>query len=153
MISTLPVRLWAAASMLIASLTQASASEDEFIFVDRMPDVRGDLARSIKVEDPDNGQTLVQELYALDYDHAVIETYVMTVTCIGGAARPSPPPYIVAIKYPPKNPATFAVATLHDIYKEVYALDQSGRIRLYEDVGGQSMPTLSERFKPTCLPI
>ena len=125
---------------LASDIAPARATEDRFIYVDRMPAIRGELKRSIEVDD-EGGERIAQELYTEDFEHALIETYVLTIACgtgqadVSGAART----YIVAIKYPPKKPKTFAVATLHDIYKEVYALDQTGRIRLYEDVQGQSM--------------
>ncbi len=129
----------------------ARATEDRFIYVDRMPAIRGELRRSIEVDD-EGGERIAQEVFAEDFEHAVIETYVLTIACGTGQADASEAgrTYIVAIKYPPKRPKTFAVATLHDIYKEVYVLDQAGRIRLYEDVQAQSMLTLSERFKPAC---
>lgn len=129
------------------------AGEDRFIFVDRMPAVRGEITRSITADGAKDGQTIVQNIHQEDYRHAVIETYVMTVTCAEARADVPERPYIVAIKYPPKHPKSFAVATLHDVYKEVYVLDRNGRIRLYEDVGGQAMLTLAERFRPACLPI
>ncbi|MGI9498573.1 MAG: hypothetical protein ACR2P3_00920 [Geminicoccaceae bacterium] len=147
----LPIML-PAAGLAITALA-ASAGEDAFIFVDRMPEVRGEFKRTITVDDEKSGHKIVQDLYAEDFEHAVIETYVLMVACAGGKSLGTLRTYIIAVKYPPKRPKTFAVATLHDYYKEVYALDQSSRIRLYEDVGGQSMLTLSERFKPACMPI
>lgn len=136
---------------LISAVTPVQATEDRFIYVDRMPAIRGELKRSIEVND-ESGERIAQEVFAEDFEHAVIETYVLTIACGTGQADASKAgrAYIVAIKYPPKKPKTFAVATLHDIYKEVYVLDQSDRIRLYEDVQSQSMLTLSERFKPAC---
>jgi hypothetical protein len=128
---------------------RASAGEETFIFVDRMPAVRGELVRTIEGRDSPGGHQIEQTLYAEDFEHAVIETYVLKVTC---GTDMTPKTYITAIKYPPKKPATFTVATLHDIYKEVYVEDPSGKIRLYEDVQSQQMLTLSDRFKPACLP-
>ena len=135
---------------LAALMASVSATEDRFIYVDRMPDARGELRRTLAFDDEDNGQKIVQKLFAEDFEHAVIETYVLSVTCAPDAG---PQIYIVAIRYPPKKPASFAIASLHDIYKEVYVEDRNGRIRLYEDVPGQSMLDLSERFLPACLPI
>ena len=135
---------------ITAKATPAAATEDAFIYVDRMPDIIGEHQRKIVADDGDNGQTLVQDLYAEDFEHAVIETYVLAIACGPDAGLQR---YILAIKYPPKKPATFAVATLHDVYKEVYVLDRDDRIRLYEDVQGGAMLELSERFKPACLPI
>ncbi|MGI9486817.1 MAG: hypothetical protein ACR2RF_13240 [Geminicoccaceae bacterium] len=141
----------AGASLGLGVLTASvSAIEDRFIYVDRMPDVRGEHKRTLALDNEDNGQKIVQELFAEDFKHAVIETFVLSITCAPDAG---PRTYIIAIKYPPKKPASFAVATLHDIYKEVYVEDRNGRIRLYEDVHGRSMLDLSERFLPACLPV
>jgi hypothetical protein len=149
MIRRLSALLLLVAAMAASPLNASSASEDRFIYVDRMPATRGELMRSVSGEDGEGGLRLQQDLYAEDYEHAVIETYVLKAAC--GEER-EPKTFIHAIKYPPKNPSTFAVATLHDIYKDVYVLDGSGKIRLYEDVQGQQMLTLTERFKPACLP-
>ena len=140
----------AAGFVLAGSMMSASATEDRFIYVDRMPEIRGEHKRTLQVDDQDSGQKIVQELFAEDFEHAIIETYVLKVAC-GPDANPET--YIVALKYPPKKPANFAVATLHDIYKEVYVEDRDGKVRLYEDVQGQSMLNLSERFQPACQPI
>lgn len=138
---------------LVMSVAAAAAGEADFIYVDRMPDILGELERNLTLDDEESGHEVVQDLYTLDFDHAVIETYVFALTCVGGSSKAAPRAFIVAIKYLPKRPTSFAVATLHDIYKEVYVEDRSGRIRLYEDLTGPSMLPLSERFKPGCVPI
>ena len=150
MMARLLIMIAGACLGLAALMVSVSATEDRFVYVDRMPDVRGEHRRTLAFDNEDSGQKIVQELFAEDFEHAAIETYVLSVTCAPDAG---PLTYIVAIKYPPKKPASFAVATLHDIYKEVYVEDRNGRIRLYEDVQGQSMLDLSERFLPACLPI
>ena len=147
------ITLLAAGLAAVALAGPSGATEDRFIYVDRMPDIRGEHVRTIAGDDEEGGLRIVQDLYALDFEHALIETYVLKVACTGGGRDVEPRTYITAVKYPPKKPATFAVATLHDIYKEVYVEDGSGRIRLYEDVQGDAMLQLSERFKPACLPI
>ncbi len=135
---------------LIIAVASLSATEDRFIYVDRMPEIRGEHQRTLAFDDEDSGQKITQELFAEDFEHAVIETYVLTVACGPNAG---PRTYIIALKYPPKKPSNFTVATLHDIYKEVYVEDRAGKIRLYEDVQGQSMLDLSERFQPACQPV
>lgn len=135
--------------MSLVSLKVLSATEDRFIYVDRMPGIRGELVRRISGDDGDGGRRVLQDLYAEDFEHAVIETYVLKIACGSGN---EPKTFIHAIKYPPKRPTTFAIATLHDLYKEVYVEDRNGRVRLYEDVQGQQMLTLSDRFKPACVP-
>lgn len=139
--------------LIATSITRVDASEDKFIYVDRMPETRGELESKATYDDQESGHKIVQTLYTEEFDHAFIETYVYELGCLGVVKDAGLSTYIVAIKYPPKKPSTFAVATLHDIFKEVYVEDWSGRIRLYEDVGGQAMLTLSDRFKPDCQPI
>ena len=138
---------------ILTSAVKLGATEDQFIYVNRMPEVRGEHQRTIRVVDEERGQTIMQDLYREDFEHALIETYILKIACDGGAKKVDPEAFIIAFKYPPKKPETFAVATLHDIYKDVYVRDGSGRIRLYEDVHGQAMLELSERFRPDCLPI
>lgn len=140
----------AACLALAVAVTPVAATEDRFIYVDRMPEIRGEHERTLEADDEDSGQKIIQELFREDFEHASIETYVLAIACGPDAG---PQIYVTALKYPPKKPANFAVATLHDVYKEVYVLDRTDRIRLYEDVQGQSMLDLSERFKPACLPI
>ncbi|MEM7045332.1 MAG: hypothetical protein AAF543_21185 [Pseudomonadota bacterium] len=151
MLRILPLLLSLCVTLAI-SAGRSDATEDIFIYVDRMPDIQGEHIRTIAGDDEEGGLRIEQDLYALDFEHAVIETYVLKAACAGGDQDVQPRTYIVAVKYPPKKPATFAVATLHDIYKEVYVEDERGKIRLYEDIQGQQMLTLSERFKPACLP-
>lgn len=150
MTSRLWLKLLFGSFSLAASITALKATEDDFIYVDRMPEIRGEHVRSIVGEDDEDGFRIQQDLYAEDFKSAVIETYILKVAC--GKGR-EPKAYITAIKYLPKNPATFTVFTLHDIYKQVYVEDQSGKIRLYEDIRSPNMLTLSERFKPACLSI
>ena len=88
----------------------------------------------------------MQTLYSEEFEHAFIKTYLYELACLG-EAEAALRTYIVAFKYPPKKPSSFAVATLHDVFKEVYVEDWNGRIRLYEDVSGQAMLTLTERFQ------
>ncbi|MEM9626371.1 MAG: hypothetical protein AAGA21_09080 [Pseudomonadota bacterium] len=129
-----------------------TATEDRFIYVDRMPSMQGEPESREAYEDPENGHRVVQTLYSEEFEHAFIKTYLFELACLD-EAETALRTYIVAVKYPPKKPSSFAVATLHDVFKEVYVEDWNGRIRLYEDVGGQAMLTLTERFKPTCSPI
>jgi hypothetical protein len=148
-----PIRI-AAFVVAVLFLTASAASiagEDTFIFVDKLPDIRGDHQRKLTAKDEQNGLRIDQDVYAEDFDHAWIQTFVMAARCLDEKAEAATRAYIVAIKYPPKKPATFAIAGLHDIYKEVYVEDRSGRIRLYEDVPAQSMLEIFDRFKPVCV--
>lgn len=145
----------ALASLIGLFISPVFGGENDYIFVDRMPQTLGELQRTLTYQDEQDGLEVEQTLFAEDFAHALVQTFVMTAHCPDeGAGQTSMPKiYIMAIKYPPKNPATFAVARLHDIYKEVYVTDRNGKIRLYEDVAPQSMLDLSETFKPTCIRI
>ncbi len=154
---------------IFLGVSTAFGGESKFIFVDRMPEARGALERTLTHQDERGGLRIVQEVFVEDYEHALIQTYVMAGHCpnetLDGdpekgsyrATSPkiptSPKIYVTAIKYLPKKPATFAVAGLHDLYKDVYVVDRDGKIRLYEDVAPQSMLELSEAFKPACVLI
>lgn len=131
----------------------ADAGEDDYILVDRMPDILGQQERSLSMEDEDRRVQLRQEVYSEQFDHAWMQTFVLSASCLDNPAPTPMVPHIVAIKYLPKKPASFAIATLHDIYKEVYVDAQEGRIRLYEDVPGFSMLELSEKYRPKCAQI
>ncbi len=153
MMARLLIMIGRAGLALLATMASVAATEDRFIYVDRMPEMRGELESRTAYDDLEGGHRVVQTRYAQEFEHASIVTYLYELACLGEVTDAALHTYIVAIKYPPKKPSTFAVATLHDIFKEVYVEDWNGRIRLYEDVGGQAMLTLSERFKPPCLPI
>ena len=145
--------------LMAVAISSAHAGENDFIYVDRMPKARGDLERTLTHKEERGALRIVQKVFVEDHDHALIRTYVMTADCREKAVdddsprRSSPKVYVTAIKYLPKKPATFAVAGLHDIYKEVYVVDGDGKVRLYEDVAAQSMPELAEAFKPACVLI
>ncbi len=129
--------------------------QDDFIFVNRMPEILGDVQRTLTFRDEQDGLQVVQTVFAEHHAHASVQTFVMAAYCRDDEHREDATPkiYIMAIKYPPKKPATFAIARLHDFYKEVYVSDRDGKIRLYEDVPPQSMLDLSEAFKPACVRI
>ena len=137
--------------ILIVVIGGGRAGELDYAIVDRMPDVRGELKRSIEGTDEARGVYLTQDLYSEDFDHAWIQTFVTTAFCRKTDSTSNSAPFLIAIKYPPKKPATFTIAGLHDVYKQVYVRDRNSRIRLYEDVSGQSMLELSDTFLPLCL--
>ena len=126
----------------------APASEEAFVHVSGMPPVEGDLRRSLTNKDAATGLTFTQDVYVLHLDALDVVTYVTAARCneAGAAARP----FIVALKYLPRKPQSFAAAGLHDIYKEVYVEDRDGRIRLYEDMSGRAMIELTRNYSPSC---
>lgn len=141
----------------LAMSVPAEAGEDEYIFVDRMPDIRGEKQRSLVAEDGERRVRVRQDIYTEQFDHAWLQIFVLSGSCldgVDGVPEMSTSPHIMAIKYLPKKPASFTIATLHDIYKEVYVdADEEGGIRLYEDIGGAAMLELSERYGPRCVGI
>lgn len=139
------------ASLVVLMAAKGVAGELDYIIVDRMPAVRGDLERSISATDEARGVHVTQDRFNEDFDHAWIQTFVSSAQCLESMSGTSAEPYLLAIKYPPKKPATFAIAGLHDMYKDVYVRDQGGKIRLYENVDARSMIELSEAFLPRCI--
>jgi hypothetical protein len=139
--------------VLLFRLVPALAGEDDYILVDRMPELRGEKQRSLSVEDEERSLKLLQEVYSEQFGHAWMQISVLSASCLDDLTATSPTPHIMAIKYLPKKPASFAIATLHDIYKEVYVDAKEGRIRLYEDVSGGAMVELSEKYLPQCVRI
>lgn len=153
MMSSRKIACYLIALVLYAPSTPVGAGEDDFILVDRMPKILGEKMRSQILEDEDRGIEIVQDIYSEQFAHAWVETFVLMVSCLDKPEEPRPSPHIVAIKYLPKKPESFAIATLHDIYKEVYLDAGEERIRLYEDVSGHEMVELSERYMPKCIRI
>lgn len=140
-------------SLFVAVSVSAEAGESDYILVDGMPDILGEKKRTLAIKDDDRGLQFLQEIYSEQFGHAWIQTFVLSVSCLDDGAEPSLVPHIMAIKYLPKKPASFTIATLHDIYKEVYVDAKEGRIRLYEDVSAHAMMELSESYLPRCLRI
>ena len=128
--------------------SSASATEEDFVHVTGMPPVEGELQRSLTNRDAASGLTFTQDVYVLHLEAIDVVTYVTAARCkeAGAAARP----FIVALKYLPRKPQSFAAAGLHDIYKEVYVEDRDGRIRLYEDMSGRAMIELTRNYSPDC---
>lgn len=150
------MRIHAALGLSVSmAFSPAFGGENKFIFVDRMPKAPGVLQRTLVFQDERDGLRTVQNVFAEDYQHALILAFVMSAYCSHDDSDQDKAPkiYVTAIKYLPKKLATFAVAGLHDIYKDVYVADKDGRTRLYEDVAPQSMLELSEAFKPACVRI
>ena len=137
--------------LALAPLWPALGSEEDFILVDRMPAVEGELQRTISQREEESGLTFTQKVYLRDFEKAALFTYVTRADCAAGpAGAEASKPFIVALRYIIKRPQNFSTAVLHDIYKEVYVEDLDGRIRLYENLRGPEMAELTESFKPAC---
>ena len=143
----------AMASLILVMSMSGEAGESDYILVDRMPEILGKKKRLKVTEDTDRGLRLLQEVYWEEFEHAWIQTFVLSASCLDGDPDSLLAPHIIAVKYLPKKPANFTIATLHDIYKEVYVDADDDRIRPYEDVSGHSMLELSERYLPRCVRI
>ena len=129
----------------------AAATEEDFAFVDHMPHPDGAKISTVTREEPEAGLVISQTIFRQDLRDLVIDTYVVAARCEArGNAPTGDTPYIVAVKYKPRDPKTFAVATLHDIYKQVFVRDRENRIRAYDDLNGREMIDLTETFKPDC---
>lgn len=146
-----PARILSAVVALLGIAAPALASEELFTYVDGLPAVEGELQRSLSNDEAETGLRFRQEVYRRDLEAGSVLTFVMTARCLRGPARDQPQrPFIVALRYVAKNPQSFAVAGLHDIYKEVYVEDLEGRFRRYEDMTGAAMVELTHGFKPLC---
>lgn len=138
----------AAFLLLLLSCRPALATEEDFVQVDRMPDVEGTLQRSITRQDEASGLTYTQRVYEQDFPQGILFTYVTEAVCEGMSTGTRP--YIIAYRYVIKKPQAFSAVTLHDIFKEVYVEDREGRIRLYENMSGPAMIELSDNYRPSC---
>lgn len=129
----------------------AAANEADFVFLTAMPNIDGIKIRSVTRKDPAAGITFKQTTFMRDTGAFAVSTYVVAASCADAATVPeNTPPYIIALKYQPKSPKTFAVAGLHDIFRDVYVRDRQGKVRAYENMGGREMIELTETFRPDC---
>ncbi|TVQ34885.1 MAG: hypothetical protein EA356_09185 [Geminicoccaceae bacterium] len=127
--------------------TAAVASELDFTYQTRLPDVTGELERSFAASDPALGLRVVKRVYASEVPGFRILHHVASISCGEGASLR---PYIVALQLIPRAPQSFAIATLADGFTEVYVEDETGRVRLYRNVAGYVMAELTDRFRPHC---
>jgi hypothetical protein len=137
-----------------ATGSSAAANEEAFVFVSKMPVVEGSRIRTVTRQDSDTGMNLTQTTYRHDTGRFVVATFVVTADCFDPATvGDAENPFIIAVKYQPKDPKAFSVAGLHDIFKDVYVRDRQGRVRAFENMGGREMIELTETFKPECIGI
>jgi len=140
--------------MLFALTGHALAGEEDFDFGTGMPPIEGKAIRTVERADKASGLTFSQTIYRHDTSSFTVSTFVVEASCADPDKMPSPSePYIIAVKYQPKSPKTFAVAGLHDIYRDVFARDREQSIRIYRNMGGREMIELTETFRPACLGI
>lgn len=136
--------------LVLAGAGAAVASELEFTYASRLPDVQGQLQEELRGVDAAAGLTVTKSVFALRHDGGSVVTHVAASTC--GEALP-PVPYIVAIRYLPRTFRSFAQTTALDGFREVYVIDEARRVRFYQNVSGYVMAELSQRFQPVCVGI
>lgn len=143
----------AALLALLPSLALAEAREDQFVVLNNMPDVVGELTDSVERESETDGMKHAKEVYRLDTDTHHIITHISSASCQAKEGAPASEFYVMAIQYLPRVPRSFREATRHDYFQEVYVSDDNGRVRLYENVTGAQMIELTERFSPRCFEL
>jgi hypothetical protein len=139
--------LWLAAAALGSTPIGAAAQEDVFSYVTSLPAVAGEHVRTVRGVDPATGRGLEKDVFQEAAGDMLVRSHVARVSCTKEVAAT---PFMVAVQYLPNPPDTFAGATRYDVFAEVYVTDRDGRVRLYRELGGQEMRTLTERFLPAC---
>lgn len=126
----------------------AASNESDFTFVSRMPVVEGDLRNTIEGSDAGSGLAVRKRIYVYDHDGFELWTHVIEAACseLAGTVEP----IIMALQYFPKEPKSFSVAAMPDLYLEVYARDEHQRVRAYQKLNGRQMAALTDRFMPVC---
>ena len=150
-----PMRTFVRAIVLATAAALVSgpslATEENFAFIERMPSPDGTEFKTVTQQQPATGMVISQTVFRQDLPDLIIDTYVVRAGCeAGGKLSADVEPYIVAVKYKPRNPKAFAVAMLHDIYKQVFVRDRDDKVRAYDDLNGREMIDLTETFKPDC---
>ena len=140
-----------AVAAAVFSTGPALGSEENFVYVDRMPSVEGDLKSSVSARDDTSGARLAKKVFVRESDGLVVVSHRVAANCNAntGEARDKAD-FIVAVQFLPKGPRSFAAAGLHDFFQEVYVKDESDRIRFYANLHGRQMVELTNRFKPSC---
>lgn len=146
------IRLWPLLMIPGVALAQTFQSrEDRFIYTDIVPPVVGELTSSVSGKDEARQLSYSKQEFRYETKTHIIVTHISKVDC--GSTPLEDDFHIMAIQYLPRVPTSFADATRHDYYKDVYVRDEDGRLRLYEDVTGQQMLELAERFQPGCVSL
>ena len=131
-----------------------AADESDYVLVRAFPPIRGTLVETMQAEDPAGQRWLVRRVYELPETQGIYVTIVREVHCGAEPAGDRPGvPHIQAVQFRPKAPKTFAEATVHDIFLEVYVADPEGNIRRYDHLGAQAIAEMSEKPRPTCAAI
>lgn len=147
-------RPWRGLLVFILSLHYAASalgSEEDFVFVNRMPAVQGELKGSYSLQGKVSGVAYAKKVFVLESRESSILSHTITVDCAMNAEdTPHSEYFIVAIQYLPKRPLSFNEATRNDYYQEVYVRDENEKIRLYRHLSGRDMVELTDRFRPFC---
>jgi hypothetical protein len=130
------------------TLAAAPSNESDFAFVSGMPAIEGVLSDTLESRDPRSGVAVRRQIYVYDHGGFELRTHVVEAAC--RALPPAGEPTIVALQYFPKDPKSFTIASMPDFFLEVYARDEDGRIRAYQEVSSSQMVELTGRFLPVC---
>ena len=95
----------------LATVSGATASEENFVYVDSLPAAPGELRHSSAAANPGDGIEVRKRVHVLEYGDTAIITTVVAVTCTGVPADHAVP-YMVASKQRVKAPQSFAAAAL-----------------------------------------
>jgi hypothetical protein len=131
-----------------ATLAAAPGNESDFAFVSGMPAIEGVLSDTLENHDPLSGVAVRKQIYVYEHEGFELRTHVVEAAC--RALPAAGEPIIVALQYFPKDPKSFTIAAIPDLYLEVFARDEDGRIRAYQKVSGSQMVELTGRFLPVC---
>lgn len=140
-----------ALALSLLAVSPAYGTEENFTYIDEMPDIEGTLESVNAREDRRSGLTFVKRVYrALKDGHALL-THVLEASCAKESETGrSPSPYIIAFQYLPKSPKSYLHGEVPGFYREVCVRDLTGSIRVYESVGAREMVELTHRFRPLC---
>jgi hypothetical protein len=136
---------------LIATMepTPAASNEANFVYVSKMPQIKGELGQRTARQDSETRIRFTREIYRYEWNTYQIATFVLFAACPAEPSNQSEP-FIMALKYLPITPKSFSIATLHDIYKEVYVRDIDNKVRAYENLGARELGDLTKKFSPNC---
>jgi len=140
-----------ALAVLLLAIPPAYGTEENFVYIDRMPKVRGELESIHSRKDPISGLIFVKEIYRARIVHYDFLIHVLKVYC-ANEKKPIelPGPYIVAFQSLPKNPKDYSIMERHASFGEVCVRDLQSKIRLYRNMKARHMAELTNRFLPIC---
>lgn len=140
-----------ALAVLLLAIPPAYGTEENFVYLDRMPKVQGELESIHSRKDPISGLIFVKKIYRARIVHDDFLIHVLEVYCANEKkAIELPGPYIVAFQSLPKNPKGYSIMERHASFGEVCVRDLQSKIRLYRNMHARHMVELTHRFLPFC---